>query len=178
MSKTSAVELKRGNQVFCLNAQYFPSEGQYFHYLLWVWWVFISVYKVYHHWDTLCATLHRLLSLPTCVMERSAGVSSGRRSWSSRKCSIVYLPSGMWHVWSGTSSHRLYLWFFVLLRYFMSASRIYNNIHSFALLGRDTYFYHSLYDVCFLNYWCFAIKKNLRGRWKSLEFRHRGEVLE
>lgn len=28
----------------------------------------------------------------------------------------------------------------------------------FALLGHDTYFYHSLYDTCFFSYWCFATK--------------------
>jgi hypothetical protein len=91
-------------------------------------------------------------------MENNAGVESGRHSWSSRKWSIVYMPSGIWHVWSGRSLRRRDLWFFVWLRYFISASRIYNNIRLFALLGRDTYFYHSLYDVFSLNYWCFVTK--------------------
>jgi hypothetical protein len=40
----------------------------------------------------------------------------------------------------------------------MSASRIYNNMRSFALLGRDTSFYRSFYDIYFFNYWCFATK--------------------
>jgi hypothetical protein len=40
----------------------------------------------------------------------------------------------------------------------MYANRIYNNVRFFALLGCDAYFYHSLYDVCFFNYSCFATK--------------------
>ena len=52
----------------------------------------------------------------------------------------------------------------------------------FALLGRDTYMYRSLYDVYFFNYSCFATKTVVcvacEDAGNSLVFTHRGEFLD